>query len=161
MTWTDKLDIFAGNGGLMKKNEQSHRAHQITAQYLAFLDRHLADIVSGKTLDMLELRDIAAELCMSHQHLTDVVKRVTGYHPCHFFDEKILAEAKKMLTGTDWSAAEIARRLTYDPSNFSKFFKKYTGQTPGRFRASQAAAGKQARARRTPGKQVRGGEIRS
>nr|WP_315095501.1 AraC family transcriptional regulator [Chryseobacterium timonianum] len=30
--------------------------------------------------------------------------------------------------------AEIARKFTYDPSEFSKFFKKRTGQTPGNFR---------------------------
>ncbi len=39
-----------------------------------------------------------------------------------------------MLSETDKSIAEIAKTLTYDPSNFSKFFKKIVGQTPGQFR---------------------------
>ncbi len=29
-----------------------------------------------------------------------------------------------MLAASDYSVAEIARIFTYDPSNFSKFFKK-------------------------------------
>jgi AraC-like DNA-binding protein len=36
-----------------------------------------------------------------------------------------------MLNTSDKSVAEIARIFTYDPSNFSKFFKKMTGLTPG------------------------------
>jgi AraC family transcriptional regulator of adaptative response / methylphosphotriester-DNA alkyltransferase methyltransferase len=38
---------------------------------------------------------------------------------------------------TSLSIAEIARKLTYDPSNFSKFFKKYVGMSPGQFRKNQ------------------------
>lgn len=35
-----------------------------------------------------------------------------------------------MLINTDLSIAEIARKLTYDSSNFSKFFKKWTVLLP-------------------------------
>jgi AraC-like DNA-binding protein len=47
---------------------------------------------------------------------------------------KIVEQAKEMMLHTDRSIADIAKRLTYDPSNFSKFFRKFTGQTPGAFR---------------------------
>jgi AraC-like DNA-binding protein len=33
--------------------------------------------------------------------------------------------------------AQIAARLTYDPSNFTKFFKAFTGTTPKKFRDSE------------------------
>ncbi len=39
-----------------------------------------------------------------------------------------------MLLETDQSISEIAKILTYDPSNFTKFFKKWEGKTPGQFR---------------------------
>ncbi|WP_425549806.1 helix-turn-helix domain-containing protein [Chryseobacterium ginsenosidimutans] len=42
--------------------------------------------------------------------------------------------SKKMLMNTNLSIAVIAKKLTYDPSNFSKFFKNWTSQTPGQFR---------------------------
>jgi AraC family transcriptional regulator of adaptative response / methylphosphotriester-DNA alkyltransferase methyltransferase len=41
------------------------------------------------------------------------------------------------LLTTNLSIAQIAGRLTYDPSNFTKFFKQYTGTTPKQFRNSQ------------------------
>jgi AraC-like DNA-binding protein len=57
-----------------------------------------------------------------------------GKHPCHFYDEKIISKAKELLKNKEVSIAQISLSLTYDPSNFSKFFKKWTGMTPGQFR---------------------------
>jgi AraC-like DNA-binding protein len=39
-----------------------------------------------------------------------------------------------MLAENKMSIASIAVLLTYDPSNFTKFFKRYTGKTPKQFR---------------------------
>ncbi len=120
----------------MYKAEQDilKRSKEITAYYLRFLDKHIADVVSGNTSDFMEINQIASELFISHKHLTDTVQKETGNHPCHFYDLKIIDEAKQLLSETDKSVSEIARILTYDPSNFSKFFKKFVGQTPGQFR---------------------------
>lgn len=110
------------------------RSKEITENYFQFLDKHILDVISGKVDDFMEINQIARELFLSHKHLTDIVQKETGNHPCHFYDLKILDEAKRMLSETDKSIAEIAKILTYDPSNFSKFFKKFVGQTPGQFR---------------------------
>ncbi len=115
------------------------RSEEITRQYFTFLDRHIQDVISGAVPEFLELNEIAGELAVSHKHLTDTVKKETGQHPCFFYDEKIIDQVKQMLLKTDQSVAEIARIFTYDPSNFSKFFKKMTGSTPGNFRNSQKA----------------------
>ncbi|WP_312509808.1 helix-turn-helix domain-containing protein [Chryseobacterium culicis] len=112
------------------------RSEEITRQYFTFLDKHIHDVVSGAVPEFLELNEIAGELAISHKHLTDTVKKETGKHPCSFYDEKIIDQMKQMLTNSDKSVAEIARIFTYDPSNFSKFFKKMTGFTPGNFRNS-------------------------
>ncbi|WP_187477546.1 helix-turn-helix domain-containing protein [Amniculibacterium sp. G2-70] len=120
----------------MKQTEQDilSRSKEITENYFQFLDKHIADVISGKADDFMEINQIANELFISHKHLTDIVQKETGNHPCHFYDLKILEEAKRMLSETDKSVSEIAKILTYDPSNFSKFFKKFVGQTPGQFR---------------------------
>lgn len=110
------------------------RSKEITENYFQFLDKHILDVISGNVDDFMEINQIARELFLSHKHLTDIVQKETGNHPCHFYDLKILDEAKRMLSETDKSIAEIAKILTYDPSNFSKFFKKFVGQTPGQFR---------------------------
>lgn len=110
------------------------RSKEITENYFQFLDKHIAEVVSGEVSNFMKINQIASELFISHKHLTDTVQKETGNHPCHFYDLKIIDEAKKMLSETDRSASEIAKILTYDPSNFSKFFKKFVGQTPEKFR---------------------------
>ncbi|WP_423736023.1 helix-turn-helix domain-containing protein [Chitinophaga caseinilytica] len=113
------------------------RSTAIVLQYLDFIDRHIEDVVEGAAPEFLELNQIARELAVSHQHLTDIVQKEKGNHPCHFYDAKIIGKAKALLADPEVSIAEVAMKLTYDPSNFSKFFKKWTGITPGEFRKSQ------------------------
>lgn len=110
------------------------RSKEITGNYFQFLDKHIADVVAGRTSDFMEINQIASELFISHTHLTDTIQKETGNHPCYFYDLKIINQARLMLSETDLSVATIAKKLTYDPSNFSKFFKKNVGQTPGEFR---------------------------
>ena len=110
---------------------------QITRQYFAFLDQHVEDVANGNATDFLALNQIANALHISHSHLSDTLQKSTGHHPCHFYDLKIVEKAKSLLKETDLSVASIAKKLTYDPSNFSKFFKKFTGQTAGEFRKQQ------------------------
>ena len=119
------------------ENSENKRSAQITKQYFAFLDQHVEDVASGKTTDFMELNQIANALHISHSHLSDTLQKSTGHHPCHFYDLKIVEKAKSLLKDTDLSIAFIAKKLTYDPSNFSKFFKKFTGQTAGEFRKQQ------------------------
>ncbi len=121
---------------MTSKQDTQKRSKEITQNYFQFLDLHIDDVVSGKVTDFMEINQIASELFISHKHLTDTVQQETGHHPCHFYDLKIIDQAKKMLEETVLPVSEIARILTYDPSNFSKFFKKFTGQAPGTFRKS-------------------------
>lgn len=116
------------------KQINTNRGEEITTKYFAFLDQHIEDVVNGKEGDFLGLNQIAKALHLSHSHLSDTLQQQTGHHPCHFYDLKIIDKAKLLLSDTDLSIAEIAKKLTYDPSNFGKFFKKFAGQTAGEFR---------------------------
>lgn len=116
------------------KQNNNKRSEEITAKYFSFLDQHIEDVVDGKIDDFMELNQIAKSLHISHSHLSDTLQQTTEHHPCHFYDLKIIDKAKQLLSETDFSIAEIAKKLTYDPSNFGKFFKKFTGQTAGEFR---------------------------
>jgi AraC family transcriptional regulator, regulatory protein of adaptative response / methylphosphotriester-DNA alkyltransferase methyltransferase len=121
-----------------KETPSLKRSDEITRDYFVFLDKHLNDIVKGHVIKMMELNQIAKALFISHTHLTDTIQQSTGHHPCFFYELKIIELAKKMLLNDEASIAEIAHTLTYDPSNFSKFFKKITGQTPGEFRKEKS-----------------------
>ncbi len=116
------------------ENKREKRSVEITTQYFIFLDRHIDDVITGRSAEFMEVNQIAAELAVSHKHLTDTIQKETGNHPCHFYDARIIDKAKALLLNTNTSVAQIAHLLTYDPANFSKFFKKWTGDTPGNFR---------------------------
>ena len=110
------------------------RQYEITDEYLKTLDTHLADIVEGRATEMFEIRDIANILHIHPTHLSNTVRLTTGHSACSFFEEKILTIAKGMLEKNETSISSIAMLLTYDPSNFTKFFKSYTNLTPKQYR---------------------------
>lgn len=116
------------------------RHRKLISDYFKLIDMHLSNLVAGLETEMMELNDIARELCVSHKHLIAIMKQSTGHHPCHFYIQKILEKANQMLRETDYSAAEIARKLSYDPSNFTKFYKKYAGMTPGQYRQQRSGS---------------------
>ncbi|MBO9616950.1 MAG: AraC family transcriptional regulator [Dyadobacter sp.] len=119
---------------MIKEESTSSRHNKLISAYFELIDIHLSRLAEGQETEMMELGDIARELCVSHKHLIAIVKQATGHHPCHFYIQKILEKVNTLLNETDYPVAEIARKLSYDPSNFTKFYKKYAGMTPGQYR---------------------------
>jgi AraC-like DNA-binding protein len=113
------------------------RPEEITADFLKELDNHLQDIVTGKIDHYFEIQDFAKILHIHPTHLSNTIKLTTGKAPCDFCHEKTLAIAKDLIENTDLKISEIAQKLTYEPTNFTKYFKKSVGQTPTAFRKSK------------------------
>ncbi len=120
------------------RQETENRKEQIVLRFFEIIDAHLQDLVTEESGRMMELREISRKLYCSQKYLIEIFRERRGHHPCHYYVRKIIDRSAQLLTETDWPIAEIARKLTYDPSNFSKFFKKYTGLTPGQFRTNVA-----------------------
>jgi AraC family transcriptional regulator, regulatory protein of adaptative response / methylphosphotriester-DNA alkyltransferase methyltransferase len=112
----------------------SARQKEIVKQYIAELDKHIADLKAGIAEEALEIREFAAILHMHPVHLSATVKEVTGRSTCDHYEERLLTISKELLLTTTLPISQIAIQLTYDPSNFTKFFKHYTGITPKQFR---------------------------
>lgn len=110
------------------------RQNEITADFLKEIDKHLLDIIEGRATEMFEIRDLAAQLFIHPTHLSNTIKLVTGKAPCFFFEEKIMVIAKSMIKENKLSITQIATLLTFDPSNFTKFFKRFSGLTPKQYR---------------------------
>jgi len=115
-------------------DSQASRQAEILARFKQVLDSHMDDFLAGRIDKMYELKEIAALLCLHPGHLSQVIKRETGHHACYFYEQRILLEAKKRLTATTLPIGMIAHQLDYDVSNFTKFFKRFTGITPSAFR---------------------------
>ncbi len=114
----------------------SARKKELVRQYLKALDEHIDQLKSGNAVRALEIRDFAGLLHIHPIHLSNTIKEVTGHSSCSFYEARLLDISKELLLNTNMSIGEIAIRLTYDPSNFTKFFKNYTGTTPKKFRVT-------------------------
>lgn len=77
----------------------------------------------------------ASKLNISINHLYSVVKEHVNKSPSSFIHLQLVNEAKKQLSGSDLSIAEIAYNLNFsDPYSFSKFFKKHAGCSPSHYK---------------------------
>lgn len=112
----------------------SVRKREIVKEYIAELDNHIQQLKEGKVDRAFEIRDFAELMHIHPVHLSNTIKEVTGQSSCSFYEERLLNISKELLLTTNLSIAQIARQLTYDPSNFTKFFKQYAGTTPKKFR---------------------------
>lgn len=112
----------------------SFRQKEIVTDYIKHLDRHIQELKEGKAERAFEIRDLARILHVHPVHLSNTIKEVTGQSTCDFYEERLVQVSKELLLETNLTIAQIARQLTYDPSNFTKFFKHFTGMTPKNFR---------------------------
>lgn len=79
----------------------------------------------------------ADQLHLSGKYFSDVLKQLTGKTAQQHIHDKVIEKAKKYLSTTSLSVAEIAYHLGFDyPQSFSKLFKTKTKQTPLAFRIS-------------------------
>ncbi len=79
----------------------------------------------------------AAALGYSARTLQRVCYEEIGVTPRQYIDNCIAEEAERLLTLTELSIAAVGRSVGFnDAANFSKFFQRQTGQTPGAFRRS-------------------------
>lgn len=79
--------------------------------------------------------DYSEMLNISPSHLNRVVKQITGKSPARWINETLMMEAKILLNQTHLTIQEIAEETgIFDPSYFSRIFKKHEGVTPQQFR---------------------------
>ncbi|MEO9257385.1 MAG: AraC family transcriptional regulator [Crocinitomicaceae bacterium] len=112
------------------------RPEEITNDFLKIMDNNLKELIDGKTGDYLDIHKIAEMLFIHPTHLSNTIKDVTGKSPCDICNDKTIAVAKKMLDNPSLTISEIAFKLTYEPTNFTKYFKKFAGETPSQYRKS-------------------------
>ena len=80
----------------------------------------------------------ADRLNVSTSYLAQVTKRVSGQAPKAFIDDRIISEARRLLTSTSLTVQEISYQLGFtSQAHFTKYFKKLTGLTPSDFRSNQ------------------------
>jgi len=77
----------------------------------------------------------AQKLNISTSYLNECVRKATGYSVSHHIQQRVILEAKRLLSHSDKAVKEIATELGYDDyPYFSRLFTKVTGMTALAFR---------------------------
>lgn len=84
------------------------------------------------------LNYLADKVNLSHNYLSDLLKKETGRSAKEHINDFIVNKAKNLLLSTEGSVSEIAYELGFNyPHYFSRLFKNKTGLTPQKYRELQ------------------------
>lgn len=100
---------------------------QLLRSFQLLIDKHFHTIKLPK--------EYAELLYITPNHLNALCQDLLGKTAGDVIRDRVLLEAKRLLTNADMSVTEIAYDLNFqDNSYFNRFFKKNVGMTPDEFR---------------------------
>lgn len=99
------------------------------------LVKNFLQLIEENYQNNLRVNDYAEMLSITPNHLTQMVKEITGKSSTTLLQEKNIVEIKRLLVHTGMTVSEIAEAMSFpDQSYFTKYFKKITGITPLQYR---------------------------
>jgi AraC family transcriptional activator of pobA len=101
----------------------------------AALVARLREKIETHLREALSISQYAKALNVTPARLRAACLEVTGKTPARVLEERLILEAKRNLTYTNMTVAQIAYYLGFtDPAYFSRFFGKLAGVSPATFR---------------------------
>ncbi|RFZ83391.1 AraC family transcriptional regulator [Mucilaginibacter terrenus] len=102
---------------------------------LTRFEQLIDDYFDGDVPGLLTVQYIAAQMNLSPNYLSDLLRIHTGQNTQQHIHEKLIAKAKEKLSTTSLSVSEIAYALGFEHAqSFSTLFKKKTNLSPLEFR---------------------------
>lgn len=100
-----------------------------------FKDFHLFKaLISIHYSELHNAKDYAKKLNVSYNYLNEICKEIVNKTAKEFIDGWLLLEIKRNISEQKYTSQEIAFKMGFkEPSNFIRFFKKYTEITPLQF----------------------------
>jgi AraC-like DNA-binding protein len=93
------------------------------------------DYFKGEVQALLTVQHVAAQMNLSPNYLSDLLRIHTGQNTQQHIHEKLIAKAKEKLSTSSLSVSEIAYTLGFEHAqSFSTLFKKKTNLSPLEFR---------------------------
>lgn len=113
------------------ENRDISRKEEIFRQFVVLLSTHFKEQHS--------VGFYARQICITAQHLSSVLKQISGKTTTQFIADALISEAKVMLRTPRTSVQQVASILNFpDQSTFGKFFKKHVGVSPLEYRKDVA-----------------------
>lgn len=107
---------------------QNNNGQLLTKKFLMLIEQNYPKNLS--------INDYAQKLSITPNHLTQVVKQVTGKTSVQLLQNKVILETKRLLIHTDMTVTEITDHMNFsDQSYFTKYFKKLVGVTPIQYKS--------------------------
>ena len=107
--------------------EQASRASRHYERFTKLLERHHAE--------QWTVAAYAKELGITPPHLNAICKQVGGASALELIHDRVLLAARRALSYTDKSVADVATSLGFsEPSYFTRFFKRNMRMTPKQYR---------------------------
>lgn len=107
--------------------QSQSREQQLFSDFIQLLSR---DVAREHQVDYY-----ASQLCLSTRYVSTLIKKVSGRAAKEWIDDALISRIKIELKHSNKSIAQISDEMNFpNPSFFSKYFKRETGMTPGRYR---------------------------
>lgn len=120
---------------------QRNASSRISDLFFELLERQFPIEGPQQVLQLRTAADYASQLAIHVNYLNRSVKEATGKTTSGHIADRVVNEAKMLLTHTDWNINEIAYSLGFEyPSYFNHFFKRHANATPRSFRNEEVVA---------------------
>lgn len=126
------LRLFILKAERLKRPEQEHsRFRKDTVLF-----NHFKKLLNENYTQTRNVSFYAERLHVSERKLSSLARSFTGRAAKHFINERTILETKRLLAYTTQTVKQICFDLGFDePTNFVKFFKRYTNSTPQLYRS--------------------------
>lgn len=133
----NRNDVFLAQLFIILENANRHfeslQNQEITGQF--FKIRQFEEFMNRYFLEKKEIKDYADLMNISPNYLNALCKNFLNKTASQMLHERLIVEAKRLLTHSKLSIKEIVFHLGFnDTSYFTRFFKKNTKKTPVEFR---------------------------
>ncbi|APD06931.1 HTH-type transcriptional regulator ChbR [Flavobacteriaceae bacterium UJ101] len=107
--------------------------HKSLSMFLKFQEMVERDYVEQK-----KVLYYADALGVTSKTLNNVTQKIINKSAKSLINDVVILQSKRLIKNTTHSLTEVAYQVGFDdPTNFFKFFKKYTGVSPGQFNMNE------------------------
>ena len=119
--------IYRQHIDLLKASQS--REQSIFDRFIQLVNQHCAE--------QHQIGYYANRMCLTERYLSTIIRQTSGTTAKEWIDRAIITRIKVELKHSDKSVAQISDETNFpNPSFFSKFFKRLTGQTPLEYKLS-------------------------